>query len=295
MNVVVNGGTGWLGIATIRALKKFENLGKLEIFSSDGRKFQAHDLGEFSSKPLSYLNQVDFNVDVFVNLAFKTRDYISVLGEEEYTKSNLEIISKSLSLARSLKPKSIVLVSSGVVARNMASGGKLDKTEYTRLKIIEEDSFAQLAEEVGSNLVILRMWGGTGRDLISPFKYAIGDLIKQALLYKYVDIESNYLVFRRYSDASQQIEIALNCALNGTNMIFDSGGEIIEIGELANRIVEVVKMPTMIRRGKLVNDFKDEYFSTSDKFETMALNFGIKLFDLEEQIEETLLSVKRAL
>jgi hypothetical protein len=53
MNLVINGGTGWLGIATLRALKKFENIEKIEITSSNGRRFNAHDLGEFDTKELT--------------------------------------------------------------------------------------------------------------------------------------------------------------------------------------------------------------------------------------------------
>jgi nucleoside-diphosphate-sugar epimerase len=295
MNFVVNGGTGWLGIATLRALERFENNGKIEITSSDGRRFRAHDLGEFNTKELTSNTKIDFKADILVNLAFKTRDYISILGEEQYTKINLEILKSSINLAQQLKPKSIVIVSSGVVARNQESHGKLDNTQYTKLKILEEETFTQIAKDIGANLVILRMWGGSGRDLTSPFKYAIGDLIKQAVTSDKIIVSSEQLVYRRYSDASQQLEIAIKCAISGKNLTFDSGGQIIEMGDLADLIKSTLKPNLKIIRKLDTSLPTDKYYSESNQFDNLAKEYNINLFSLKKQIDETKVSVLRAL
>ena len=295
MNFVVNGGTGWLGIATLRALERFENNGKIEITSSDGRRFRAHDLGEFNTKELTSNTKIDFKADILVNLAFKTRDYISILGEEQYTKINLEILKSSINLAQQLKPKSIVIVSSGVVARNQESNGKLDNTQYTKLKILEEETFTKIAKDIGANLVILRMWGGSGRDLTSPFKYAIGDLIKQAVTSDKIIVSSEQLVYRRYSDASQQLEIAIKCAISGKNLTFDSGGQIIEMGDLANLIKSSLKPNLKIIRKLDASLPTDKYYSESIQFDNLAKEYKINLFSLKKQIDETKVSVLRAL
>ena len=144
MNIVINGGTGWLGIATLRALERIKYIENIEITSSNGRTFIAHDLGEFKTKKLTNNTKIDFKTDILVNLAFKTRDYISILGEEEYTKINLEILKSSVNLAKHLEPKSIVIVSSGVVSRNLDSQGRLDNTQYTKLKNLEEETFTAI-------------------------------------------------------------------------------------------------------------------------------------------------------
>jgi nucleoside-diphosphate-sugar epimerase len=295
MNFVINGGTGWLGIATLRALERFANIGKIEVTSSNGRKFKAHDLGEFSTKELNSNTQIDFNADILVNLAFKTRDYISILGEEQYTKINLEILNSSINLAKRLKPKSIVIVSSGVVARNQETNGRLDNTQYTKLKILEEETFTQIAQEIGANLVILRMWGGSGRDLTSPCKYAIGDLIKQALISDRILVSSEQLVYRKYADASQQLEIAIKSAISGKNLIFDSGGQIIEMGELADLIRATLNPNVEIIRKIDTNLPADKYYSESNLFENLAKEYEVSLFSLKKQIDETKVSVIRVL
>jgi nucleoside-diphosphate-sugar epimerase len=295
MNIVINGGTGWLGIATLRALERIKYIENIEITSSNGRTFIAHDLGEFKTKELTNNTKIDFKTEVLVNLAFKTRDYISILGEEEYTKINLDILKSSVNLAKNLKPKSIVIVSSGVVSRNLDSQGKLDNTQYTKLKNLEEKTFTQIAKDMGANLVILRMWGGSGRDLTSPFKYAIGDLIRQALVSDKIIVSSEQLTYRRYSDASQQLEIAIRCAISGKNLVFDSGGQIIEMGELANIIKNTLQPNLEIVRKLDANLPADKYYSESNQFESFAKEYGIELFTLKQQIIETKVSVNRAL
>ncbi len=295
MNIVINGGTGWLGIATLRALERIKYIENIEITSSNGRTFMAHDLGEFKTKKLTNNTKIDFKTDILVNLAFKTRDYISVLGEEKYTKINLEILKSSFILAKHLKPKSIVIVSSGVVSRNLDSQGKLDNTQYTKLKNLEEETFTQIAKNIGANLVILRMWGGSGRDLTSPFKYAIGDLIRQALTKDKIIVSSEQLTYRRYSDASQQLEIAIRCALSRKNLVFDSGGHIVEMGELANIIKNTLQPNLEIVRKLDTNLPADKYYSESSQFEIFAQEYGIELLTLKQQIIETKVSVNRAL
>lgn len=295
MNVVVNGGTGWLGIAALRALKRLKNTEEVKIFSSDGRLFHTHDFGSFKTYNLKKEIDIELKSDIFINLAFKTRDYIAQLGEEEYSKFNLEIINSSINLARNLKPKSIIIISSGVVARYNQSGGKLDNTEYTQLKIYEEKLFSELSRELDCNLVILRMWGGSGRDFIHPLKYAIGDLIMQGLRSDKLVVNSTNLVYRRYSDASQQMEIALRCAMAGMNTLFDSGGVVVEMEELANLIKNIINPSSEVIRNVDLDLEPDNYYSQSSDFENLARNFNIDLYDMKKQIEETKISVLRAI
>jgi nucleoside-diphosphate-sugar epimerase len=295
MNVVVNGGTGWLGIAALRALKRLKNTEEVKIFSSDGRLFHTHDLGSFKTYNLKKEIDIELKSDIFINLAFKTRDYIAQLGEEEYSKINLEIINSSINLARNLKPKSIIIISSGIVARYNQSGGKLDNTEYTHLKIYEEKLFSELSRELDCNLVILRMWGGSGRDFIHPLKYAIGDLIMQGLRSDKLVVNSTNLVFRRYSDASQQMEIALRCAMAGMNTLFDSGGVVVEMEELANLIKNIINPSSEVIRNVDLDLEPDIYYSQNSDFENLARNFNVDLYDMKKQIEETKISVLRAI
>lgn len=295
MNVVVNGGTGWLGIATLRALKRLKNTEEVEIFSSDGRLFHTEDLGSFKTHNLKKEINIELKSDILVHLAFKTRDYIAKLGDKEYSRFNLEIINSSINLARNLKPKSIIIVSSGVVARYNKSGGKLDNTGYTHLKIHEEKLFSELSKELDCNLVILRMWGGSGRDLIHPLKYAIGDLIMQGLRSNKIVVNSNNLVYRRYSDASQQMEIALRCAMTGMNTLFDSGGIVVEMEELAILIKNIINPNSKVIRNVDLDLEPDIYYSQNSDFENLARNFNVDLYDIKKQIEETKISVLRAI
>jgi hypothetical protein len=139
------------------------------------------------------------------------------------------------------------------------------------------------------------MWGGSGRDFIHPLKYAIGDLIMQGLRSDKLVVNSTNLVYRRYSDASQQMEIALRCAMAGMNTLFDSGGVVVEMEELANLIKNIINPSSEVIRNVDLDLEPDIYYSQNSDFENLARNFNVDLYDMKKQIEETKISVLRAI
>lgn len=252
-------------------------------------------LGNYQIQEFSTAIAEKSGTDIFINLAFKTRDYIKELGETDYTRENLEIIKNSIQRARASNPKSIVLISSGVVTKYLQTGGKDYDDAYTRLKFYEEECFKRLSIELNSNLIILRMWAASGEDMTDPQKYGIGNLLIQSQLGNSILIESSRKVYRRYADASQQLEICLRAALGGKSMTINSGGFLIEIRELAERI-RIKYSPKFIVMQEWDQDqVPDEYFWSGDEFEAIARKFQVELYGIDDQIELTFKSVTRYL
>jgi hypothetical protein len=93
MKVVVNGVSGWLGRATLSAIKRVDpsvNISDLSLISSNARNFHTTEYGYLHSLALSTADVNLQTSDIFIQLAFKTRDFISILGEREYEKINME-------------------------------------------------------------------------------------------------------------------------------------------------------------------------------------------------------------
>lgn len=296
--IVVNGATGWLGSATLRAVTRIEAHQDpwLKTFlGSFSRTHSFHDLGNHEILN-SDVNQLGLShPDIFVNLAFKTRDYILKLGKAEYTKINIGIIENSTELARRLKPKSIILVSSGVVTKYQESAGQVHNDAYTKLKIHEEEEFKKVSKEINANLVILRMWAASGADMTEPEKYGIGNLLIQSRLSPSVVIESPTKVFRRYADASQQLEICLRLAMSGDSLTLNSGGVLLEIRDLAKLIIsEYSPRKKLIQR---IDDKEksDDYFWSGHMFEEYANKVNVELYSIAKQLELTKFSVDRYL
>jgi nucleoside-diphosphate-sugar epimerase len=298
MNFTINGISGWLGQATLGALKQISptiKLDNLQMMSSATKQVQTHEFGEVSTKSLKEMAQSLEKTDVFVQLAFKTRDYISKLGPEDYEKANTEIIYNSLKAIRQSSPSHLVMVSSGVVSQWLKDPLGFEKDSYVKMKLIEEQEISKLCAELDINLINLRLWGASGFHMTEPLKYAIGDLIYQDAHSDFLELKSAHQVFRRYADASQQMEICIRAAIAGQNDIIESGGTVLELGQLATEITKLSGSGKSIRRPKMDDYPADSYFSESNFMENLASLYGINLYGIETQISLTSQAVSRYL
>ena len=297
-SVVINGATGWLGTATLRAVERIENGENPWEKTLLGSRPRIHLFDDFGSLEIldSQANSLSLpKHDYFVNLAFKTRDYISKLGENEYTRINLGVIKNSIELLKIVKPKSVVLISSGVVTKFQQSAGKFYDDAYTRLKIFEEEEFEKASKEINANLVILRMWAATGADMTEPDKYGIGNLLIQARRSPSIRIQSPTQVFRRYADASQQLEICIRLAVEGVSETLNSGGTLLEIRDLASTIISKFCPGKKLIHTINIESLPDDYFWSGQTFEEYAKCVNVDLHNIDKQLELTDLSVARYL
>lgn len=298
MNIVINGAGGWLGRSTAFALSRTGLCKDPKMVRLFGQSNRVSNVGPWQNQNISKLGdfqEVKGDSFLFVQLAFKTRDYISRLGEREYLSVNREIIRNSLDLLQRSGARSVVVVSSGVVKRYLDSNGKSDDSAYTKLKIEEEQLFAETCASMDSRLLILRLWGSSGEDMTEPLKYAIGDLTRQALRERRISVNANRLVYRRYLDSRDQMEIAIRASLEPGELVIDSGGEIIEIGQLAAKVRELFSPGKEIVRPRIENLEPDVYFSTSTISERLANKYSIPLLSLEKQLVETSKAVLRSM
>jgi len=297
VHVTINGVSGWLGHATLGAI--FEsypeiNISNIQAIASSARLISSIEFGKLESLALADAKMNLVKTDTFVHLAFKTRDHIRGLGEIEYERLNLEIIENTLDAIRKSNPKNVVMVSSGVVSQWLGDQATFKKDSYIKIKLIEEAEIGNLCSELGINLVSLRLWGASGEHMTEPLKYAIGDLIHQDMSSQSLKINSAHLVYRRYADASQQMLICMRAANSGINETLESGGFIVEISELAQRIIELSGSRKQIIRPEIDASMKaDEYFSTSRRMEELAESFGVQLKGLDDQILSTKNAVSR--
>jgi UDP-glucuronate decarboxylase len=296
MKILVTGATGWLGQASLQAIKKVMPEVKSEdlyLYASRERAHVVPSFGEIQVHGLKSNIFLPKNVDLFISLALKTRDYSFKIGEKEYLKSNMEIVARNLELINSTNPIDIILISSGVVSNYLEGKQALDP--YTEIKLLEEKLFNEYAKQNNSRLIILRLWGATGELMTEPLKYAIGNLIFQAETSNKIIINSRNEVFRKYSDATQIFEVLLHALQLNYSGTLNSGGTVVEIGLLAELIAKIYDKPIEIVRTREVGSAPDDYVPTDSKFNELAGKVGIDLLSLEDQISLTVKSVKKAM
>jgi nucleoside-diphosphate-sugar epimerase len=190
-------------------------------------------------------------------------------------------------------PKKIILISSGVVSKYLEGSWPLDP--YTEIKLLEEKLFNEFAEQAGSKLIILRLWGATGELMTEPLKYAIGDLIYQAETTNQIVIKSKREVFRRYTDATQIFQVLIRGLQNNFSGTLNSGGVTVEIESLAQLIVNNYQKSIEIVRNLDTGSKPDLYVPTDSDFDNLAKSVGVTLLSLEDQIALTTKSVKQAM
>jgi nucleoside-diphosphate-sugar epimerase len=217
------------------------------------------------------------------------------LGIERYEKINHQIIDTSVQAIKKTNPSHVVMVSSGVVSQWLSDSKNFTYDSYIKMKLMEEEEITRICRTLGINLVNLRLWGASGRHMTEPLKYAIGDLIHQNQTAEYLEIQSQHPVYRRYADASQQMELCIRQALSGENLILESGGTVLEIQELAEKIIETSGSKKRIKRISGKSNKADRYYSKSKKMEDIANTLNMNLIGIESQILLTSQAVTRHL
>lgn len=263
--IIITGASGWLGKCAVNLINsdnRFRST-KLILLSSSNKEVNINEHKYQVEKLLDFnVNQIlDIKVVGIIHLSFLTRDKLSKVGFDKYVQTNKLITSKFAEIISFTKPKWITTVSSGAASENSED---IEINPYGNLKIQEEHKLLELASELGSNYSIGRLWGAMGFNMPINRNYAISDFICQALISKKIDVSAKKLVTRRYVSDMEFIETCINSAENGVNRTFDSGGDKIEVRDLARlvashfREIEVHFEPAVER--------PDNYFPNNEEY-----------------------------
>ena len=296
--VLITGATGWLGRETFaRVIEgKFEGITQSDLLlaSSNGRDLELDSLGVYPTVALENLSHREStnSFEGLVHLAFITKDKTTQYSFSEYVAKNIELISAACEIIERDKPKWVVVVSSGAIIdrATLEIENNVVRNPYGFCKRIEEALIAESARKVGANIVIGRLWGGTG--LYMPVKraYAISDFIESAKESGAIRINSGGEVIRRYCDAGDFMEVLVRSAIQGDTTTLDSGGSIIEVGELA-KLISARLGEISISRSE-VPTAVDDYYPRGSEFEELAKSVGVQLHGIDEQVLRTLKSHK---
>jgi nucleoside-diphosphate-sugar epimerase len=283
--LVITGAGGWLGTELLELLLATygsERLRKNVVcLGSRARSKQLSDGTELPIREFVEPLQID-HVGGFVHLAFLTRDKVSTYGTADFSFRNLAITSRTIELIEQIQPQWIATVSSGAVLSR--PGGPLENkllsNPYGFTKRVEETMLTQVAQNIGANISIGRLWGAMGAYMPINREYAVSDFLVQAQSAKSISIRANHEVWRRYCDAGEFMNVLVTSAETSEKTLFDSGGELIEIGDLASKIADFVDLETTVDR-PVIEGVPDRYFPSSYRYNQLCDSLGISqlLFD----------------
>lgn len=284
--VVVYGANGWVGrsaIDLISSLSPKNAKEKLLLIGSKNGAVKINQIEFEIYEPHSGIGQVKENA-VFFNSAFLRREFIGRLGQEEYLKKNLEIVSLASRVIQTRKLMSFVNLSSGA-ARDMEQEVVLNSADaYSRLKKNSEIEFGEMCEKNSTNFVNCRIFSLSGPHINEFENLALSSFFSQAIRENQISVSAP-LAKRTYVDAKELSHVLLTLAGQGGSHTLDSGGELVTMGELALHFtkffgVSDLKVLTEDQAGT-------EYFGDYQRFNQIAKSLEIDLSGIELQILNT--------
>lgn len=284
-HIAISGSSGWIGTELIRVINESRHINaKLTLISSQNKTI-AVDTKMYKTYDFYNLPKMD-PVDIYFDFAFLTRDKIKPLGLKAYRIQVLEVISASVKLIRVLKPRTVVLSSSGAVYFEKNNVHNNFDLAYSELKKIQEKLIGQVCEENNINLVISRIFNLSGRGCDRVEHYVLPYIIDKCLKNETVNLNSERLVFRRYCDISELLELLIVLGQNNSSLIFDSGGPATEIRALAHSIKLILKSESELKYFyPKEHSVVDAYLSSSFIYENLIKShFNKEVLSLEEQV-----------
>ncbi|OBJ55173.1 NAD-dependent epimerase/dehydratase family protein [Mycobacterium asiaticum] len=281
--LLVMGASGWLGRT---ALDLVAPLGLPTLaLSSQNRVI---DVGGTKVECRSWNDRevAAFAPTVVFDCAFLTRDRIVDMPLNHYVSTNRALTERLVCTTKLPSVRLAITLSSGAaVYPRDALEDAIDVNPYGYLKREAEQRLAQAAADNGTVPVILRAWSISGAHVQKPASYALGSMIRGAKLGA-IHIVARRPVFRRYVLAEELLAIGLAEGSLGPATI-DSGGELVEMAHLADRIAAVVNPDAVITRGEVDPRSPDRYHSDGLDWEAHCAKWHFASAPLDRQIELT--------
>lgn len=290
--IILTGAGGWLGSEYLEFLSShYGDEWVTQHIICLGSSRRTHYLSSGLQIQIELLDsyQTYKSVVGVIHLAFLTKDKVPTRGFESYCAENAQITSNALRIIERSKPKWIATVSSGAVFSSPQGPleNNVRSNPYGFMKRVEETLLIDAAQKIGANISIGRLWAAMGMFMPINPGYAISDFILQSQESAEICIKAEGAVYRRYCSSSEFMRILVESAQEFEMTIFDSGGTLVEMSDLASYVAELTNSSVKFREiSKEIAP--NDYFPRGDQYEQIANSLGIDLTPLKQLISETL-------
>jgi nucleoside-diphosphate-sugar epimerase len=194
--------------------------------------------------------------DYLVNCAFLTREWEMQLGTDRYISENKELTRRFVESLAMPGLLGAMTISSGAATRSLDSRTNV----YGRLKHEEEALARAAGESAGIPVVVCRAWSVSGKYVRDPRAYAFSSIVLGAIRGS-VHLESGHPVFRRYVSVEDLLTVCWTRLTQGWGGIIDSGGPLVELGDLADAALEALNPAATITRAASDGEAADHYYA----------------------------------
>ena len=300
LGVVVTGGGGWLGRATLEMLDGALGPGltsKVRVFGSSSRRMTLRSGQSIAVEPMGQLADQDprrRTPQLLAHYAFVTREHAGTQSLSAYVDTNRAISDVAVDLVAREETVGVFVPSSGAVyGPDRTTQEDLDANPYGALKLVDERRFSRFAGGPTSRRVVVsRVFNLAGPFLNKPDLYALGAILTDIERGGPIRIRAARPVIRSYVHVQDLVELAFAAMLGLITVPdhpFDTAGEIeVELTELAELATTVLGCPGMpVERPPLTETPDDRYLGDRTALARMATEHGMALRLLPVQIKDT--------
>lgn len=285
--VVIYGANGWMGRSAldfISSLKPTIAKEKILLIGSKSGSLNINGSKHEIVAPSTGIASIREGA-IFFNAAFLRRELLQKMTPEEYLHKNNEIAALAKSAIKEKKLLSFINLSSGV-ARDFDHEIQIKPIdEYSRLKKSLEIEYSEYCSQNQTAIVNCRIFSLTGRHLNEFDNLALSSFVYQAKSKNQIDVKSPSTK-RTYVDATDLAGTLLSIAALGKDVSFDSGGELVTMRQLAERVLAGLgKDVSALALGDIESP---DYIGEFEKFNSLASEMGQNLLGIEDQIANTL-------
>lgn len=289
--IVVTGPTGWIGQALLTRIAAARGPGwheQVRLFGSRTGELTAADGSVLAIRPLEELGGADVAGALVVHLAYLTKEKAELLGERRFTDTNLAIDDRVLAALSAGDPRAVFVASSGAAA--LAAQG-IDRHPYGLCKLRQEDRLLTWSRDAGVPVLAGRIWNIAGPFMNKTASYALGDMLIQARRTGTIRIAAAIPVFRSYlhvEDLADLVLRALETGIGAAHPVDLCGGEVLEMGDLAERVAALTGLaPEAIVRAPVDTARSNVYLGQFAQTRTLAMRVGMRLAAFERQLVDT--------
>jgi len=294
--VVVTGASGWVGRNAVDLLIGVLGDGFADgvVLSTSRPRELRTAAGLIATLPTAdLLGLAPGPRTLIIHCGFPTQDQVEVMGEQPYVDAITRLRVAMQYVIERLGAVDMVYISSGA-ATDVARGAHVaHRTQvYGQAKLDDEAAYAQTVARTGGRLCTVRAFALSGPYMTKPETYALGSLIMQAQQGSAIEVMADRPVRRSYMAMDDMLRIAIDAVRHqdaGTTQRFETAGEVVEVGDLAQRVLLVLGCdPAAVTRPPINPDAPaNDYLGEPVVVGALADTAGIALLGLDQQIAAT--------
>lgn len=272
--VLVLGAGGWFGSTVLGLLDGLVPSANVLAVAREPRRHRVRDV-DWTLEAWNEGLVEQFSPTIVVNLAFVTRGYVATMALHDYERANAELTRRFLLAAHLPAVRHALTVSSGAAITE-------PEHPYGRMKL-EEEQQALAAVARDRTMVVARAYSVSGALVRHPGEFAFSSFVEQAAA-GHIAINAERPTFRRYCDVSELLAVCLRRGLDGWSGVIESGGGLVEMGELAQLIADATGPSVTISRARQVTDVPSVYASDDLDWQQHCAALGFNPGPIAEQV-----------